>query len=133
MLTAEDYHKLPVARAMELDRIDVHTHVQGAPLTACAAEGIRYRLPEKMQGLARKAIEVSARGCAPYVERAKLHDVLTAMAGDEEAKHSMTSVAKTLANKALDDFAAELRYAMLRKLEERRDSVMQEVLWSLLE
>ena len=136
MITAEDYHKLPVAKAItvvDLPRIDVHTQSAGAPVTVCTVEGVHYRVPEKMQGLAHRAFDAMARGCAPEVERGKLFDVLQAMAGEEEAKHSMTSVANALANKALEEFAAELRDAMLRKLEERRECVMQEVLSSLLE
>jgi len=138
MITAEDYHKLPVAKAItvvDLARIDVHTQLAGAPVTVCTVDGVRYRVPEKMQGLAHRAFDAMARGCAPELGKGKLCDVLKAMAGEEvEADtHTMTSVANALADRALDNYAAELRDAMLRKLKDRHDCVMQEVLSSLLE
>ena len=137
MLTVDANQKMPVARAitvMEWDRIDVHTHLQGTPLTVCTGEGTNCRLPEKMQGLARKAFEVSAKGCAPEVERGKLCDVLKPMAGEEGEvdKPTLASVASALAERAIDDFAAEFRDALLRKLNDRRDCVLQEVLESLM-
>ena len=138
MLTAEAYQKMPIAKAiavMELDRIDLHEHLQGAPLTICTVEGISYRLPEKMQGLARKAFEVSSRGCAPDVERGKLHEVLRMIAGEAaEVEHpTLASVAATLADRVLAEFDSEFRAALLTKLADRRDSVLQGVLATLLE
>ena len=138
MLSAEAYQKMQVAKAitvLELDRINVHTNLTGAPLTVCTVEGLSYRLPEKMQGLARKAFDVSARGCAPCVERGKLFDVLSAMAGDEEdvEKPTLASVAAALADRLLEEFDAEFKAGLLTKLKDRRDSVLQGVLATLLE
>jgi len=138
MLSADAYQKMPVARAitvMELDRIDVHTHLAGEPVTICTVEGISYRLPEKMQPMARKAFEASARGFAPDVEKGKLHEVLRAMAGEEEdvEKHTLASVAAALADRLLGEFDAAFRDALLTKLKDRRDSVLQGVLVTLLE
>ena len=138
MLTAEAYQKMSIAKAItmvELDRIDVHTHLQGAPLTVCTVEGLSYRLPEKMQGLAHKAFEVSARGCAPEVGRGKLFDVLQAMAGEGgEVEHpTLASVAATLADRLLMEFDTEFRAALLTKLKDRRETVLQGVLATLLE
>ena len=87
MITAEEYLKMPVAKAItvvELSRIDVHTHLAGSPVTVCTIDGCSFRVPEKMQGVARKAFEALAKGRAPEVAKGKLCDVLKAVAGEEQ-------------------------------------------------
>ena len=138
MLTAEAYQKMSIAKAItmvELDRIDAHTHLQGAPLTVCTVEGLSYRVPEKMQGLARKAFEALARGCVPDLGKGKLYDVLKAAAGEdlEEEPTTVALVANALADRALDAFAAEFRCVLMTKLKDKHDHVLQEVFASLLD
>ena len=57
------------------------------------------------------------------------------MAGEEgEVEHpTLASVAATLADRLLMEFDTEFRAALLTKLADRRDSVLQGVLATLLE
>ena len=70
------------------------------------------------------------------MERRKLHGVLRAMAGEEEEdveKHTLASVAAALADRLLAEFDTEFKAALLTKLKDRRDSVLQGVLVTLLD
>ena len=120
---------------MEVVRLDMHTNLAGSPVTVCPAEGVSYRVPSNMQSLAKQAFDASARGCVQYVERAKLHDILKAMADEAgEVEHPiLASVAAALADRLLVEFDTEFRAALLTKLRDRRDSVLQGVLATLLE
>ena len=139
MTTAEEYHKLPVAKAItvvDLSRIDVHTNLAGAPVTVCTEDGCSFRVPEKMQGVARKAFEALAKGSAAEVGKGKLCDVLKAVAGVEEQQEeedNLASLANRLAGRVIDEFAAEFKSTLLRKLKDRRDSVVKEVFETLLQ
>ena len=139
MITAEEYLKMPVAKAItvvDLSRIDVHTHLAGSPVTVCTEGGVSYRIPEKMHGLARKAFEALAKGCAPDVEKGKLCDVMKAVAGGEEeqeAEDRLGLVASALADKVIADFETQFRNALLSRLKDRRGTVTQEVLETLLQ
>ena len=98
-------------------------------------EGLSYRVPEKMQGVARKAFEALARGCVPDLGKGKLYDVLKAAAGEEGEleRPTLAAVADTLADRLLMEFDTAFRAALLTKLADRRDSVLQGVLATLLE
>ena len=138
MIAADEFARMPVLKAItvvDLARIDVHTHLAGAPVTVGTIDGVSYRVPETMQGVARKAFEALAKGCAPELGKGKLCDVLKGLAGKEvEVEHpTLTSVANALAERALDGFAAEFRSVLLRNLKDKHDNVLQEVLGSLLE